>query len=39
MVYLEQQPDRRAAMLRERAIKSLKRKRKLELIGTKGNAA
>jgi putative endonuclease len=39
IVYLEQLPDRRAAMVRERAIKSLKRKGKLDLIGTTYDAA
>lgn len=32
MVYLEPQPDRPAAMKRERAIKALSRERKLKLI-------
>jgi len=33
MVYLEPQPDRTAAMKRERAIKRLSRERKMKLIG------
>lgn len=33
MVYIEQQPDRRTAMLRELAIKAMPRKRKQKLIG------
>jgi putative endonuclease len=31
LVYLEEQPDRRTAMKRERAIKALPRKKKMEL--------
>jgi putative endonuclease len=31
LVWLEEQPDRRSAMKRERAIKALSRKRKMEL--------
>jgi putative endonuclease len=34
LVFVEPQPDRRAAMRRERAIKALPRKRKLALITT-----
>jgi putative endonuclease len=33
IVYLEPQPDRAAAMKRERAIKRLSRERKIKLIG------
>ena len=33
IVYLEPQPDRSAAMKRERAIKRLSRERKMKLIG------
>ena len=33
IVYLEPQPDRTAAMKRERAIKRLSRERKMRLIG------
>jgi putative endonuclease len=32
LVYVEQQPDRKTAMKRERAIKALSRKHKLKLI-------
>lgn len=34
LVYLEPQPDRRAAMKRERAIKKMNRKRKSKLAGS-----
>lgn len=34
LVFVEPQPDRRAAMRRERAIKALPRKRKMALITT-----
>ena len=34
LVFVEPQPDRRAAMRRERAIKALPRKRKIALITT-----
>jgi len=33
LVYVEEQPDRSAAMKRERAIKALSRQRKIKLIG------
>lgn len=32
LVYVEEQPDKKTAMKRERAIKALPRKKKLELI-------
>jgi putative endonuclease len=35
MVYIEEQPDRTAAMKRERAIKAMKRNQKRELIKSK----
>jgi putative endonuclease len=34
LVYLEEQPDKIAALKRERAIKALPRKKKLELVKT-----
>jgi putative endonuclease len=36
LVYLEELPDKRAALKRERAIKALARLKKLKLIGKKG---
>jgi len=36
MVYLEQQPDKSAALKRERAIKALPRPKKKQLIGKQG---